>query len=545
MSTPLRVRRPDAPPPLYWLIPAAVAALRMLPAVSLYAAPAPAGQRFTGVSYLPKDFLQYAAFIRQSAVDGAFFFYDPFTTDPQSSRFVLVFHWLVGVVARVAEISPIDALEGSRIPLVFVFFATLWWFARPFLANPKDRLFAALLVGFASGIDAWLRPFAALFPPGFRERFLQDTWTLQGWSLFASFHNPLWIAALCVALFVLRPLLIGGERSIRQRALTSAAFLFVYTLHPYTAIGVLGIAGIQPFVTLLSGARPDWRRHLADAATLAPALIVIGALNHWQMQDPVFRATAVGIFGSQNLSPLWYPITLGLLGGMAVVGARRALAELAPHRLALFGWTLAIGALHWLPVLNGYKFVFLLPLPLCLLAAPVAREVLGRWRGPGLRERCVALGASIVLFAGAGLQSVDEIRTTRAVSSLPSELMNVIETLATQPAGNALVPASLGNALPAFTPHRVWLGHWFLTPDFVARSETFRRLFSDPDAAAELRELVREQHIAYLVIPASLTKRVTEALAPAAVQRIAHGRVDLLVLRPSAPATRGSDGRSR
>ncbi len=525
------MRPTDRPPFWFWGIPTAVAVLRMLPGLSLGWWPPPAGQAFMGVSYLPKDFLQYAAFIRQVAEDGSFFFYNPFTTEPQSSRFLLLFHWLVGAVARSADLSAVHALEWSRVPLVFVFFATLWWFMRPFLPDRRDRLYAALLVGFATGFDSWLRPLAAWLPADVAEPFLQATWGLHGWSVFASFYNPLWIAALSAALLVLRPLLVGGEQSFRDHVLTGAKLLLLYGIHPYTAIGVLAIAGVQPFVTLLSGAHPDWRRHFADGAALGSALIVIGALNLWQMQDPVYRVSVGGIFGPQNQSVLWYPITLGPLGGMAVVGARRWIAAQHPHRLALFGWILVIAALHWLPILNGYKFVFLLPLPVCILAAPVAREVLARVRGPERRGRWLALAAGISLFGGVVFQTIEAVRSTRIESATLSDVMSVVETLSEWPAGNALVPAVIGNVLPAYSPHRVWVGHWFLTPDYDERHETFQRLIWKRNGAPGLRKLVGEQQIRYLVVPATRSQLVAEALGSAVAQRLPHGQLELLILR--------------
>ena len=45
-------------------------------------------------------------------------------------------------------------------------------------------------------------------------------------------------------------------------------------------------------------------------------------------------------------------------------------------RAAFFAWFGAVGVLHWLPFLNGYKFVYLLPLPVCVLATPGIRALL-------------------------------------------------------------------------------------------------------------------------------------------------------------------------
>ena len=513
------------PPPWFWLIPSVVAVLRMLPVISLRWAPPPAGQAFLGVSYLPKDFLAYASFVRQVPEAGSFFFYNAFTTDPQSPRFILLFHWLVGVGARLTGLSAIDALEWSRVPLLFLFFATLWWFLRPILPDAKDRLAASVLVGFAGGVESWLRLLARELPKPLEDRLLQDTWALHGWSVFASFYNPLWIAALTGAMLVLRPLLFSRDRSLPVLASTGAMFFVLFYIHPYTAVGVLAIVGMGPVLTLVFRERLDWRRNFANAAVLGAALAAIAGLTFWQMQDHVYRVSSGGVFGPQNMSVLWYPITLGVLGAMAAVGARRWIAARHPLRFALFGWIAAIAVLHWLPFLNGYKFVFLLPLPLCILAAPVAREVLAQPR------RWLAAVAGIALFGGVVFQTVDAVRSTRDVSAVSSDVMQLLNALAAEPAGNALVPPGLGNVLPAFSPHRVWVGHWFLTPGFLARSEMFRRFVSTRSAAPRLREVLREQQIRYLVVPAARSKHVADELGEAVVEQLSFRELELLILR--------------
>ena len=519
------------PPLWFWWIPAVVAALRMLPVLSLRVTRPPAGSVYLGVSYLRKDFLAYAAFSRQVAVDGSFFFYNPFTTEPQDSRFVLIFHWLVGLVARVTSLSAIDTLEWSRVPLILLFFATLWWFLRPVLPDPKDRLAAALLVAFAGGLESWVRPFGPEWlPKRFDHRLQQDTSALHGWSVFGSFYNPLWIAGLTLALLVLRPLLFSGERSLRALAGTACAFAVLFFVHPYSALGVAAITAMSPVVTLLSRERLDWRRNLVNAAVLGVAGVVIGGISLWQLQDPVYRRSAGGVFGRQNLSALWYPLTLGVLGGMAVVGARRWIAARSPHRAAIFGWIAGIAVLHTLPILNGYKFVFLLPLPVCILAAPIAREALGRTRGPAA-GRWLALGAGIALFGGMLLQTLDAVRSARIVGATPYALMRLVETLSREPAGNALVPPGLGNILPAFTSHRVWAGHWFLTPDFRVREKMYQWFTTSRSAAEQFRAVLHEQRIRYLVVPAAGSDFVANQLGEDVVERRPHGELELLILR--------------
>jgi hypothetical protein len=46
-------------------------------------------------------------------------------------------------------LAPHTVLEVARIGLIFAFFAVWWWFVSPILRNTRDRVFAALLLGFA------------------------------------------------------------------------------------------------------------------------------------------------------------------------------------------------------------------------------------------------------------------------------------------------------------------------------------------------------------------------------------------------------------
>jgi hypothetical protein len=503
----------------------------MVPLLSLRFAAPPPGRSFLGISYLPVDFLQYAAFSRQVVADGAFLFANPFTTEPQSPRFLLLFHWAVGLAGRITGLPVIDVFEWSRVPLIFGFFATLWWFLRPILPDPRDRLAAAVLAGFAGGLESFVSPLAsAWLPNDFYLRFRADTWMLNGWSVSASFYNPLWTAGLTLALLVLRPLLFSPERSRRALATSGAAFALLFFVHPYTAIGVGAIAASSPLLTRLARERLDRRRQLVNAAVLGSALVVIGGISLWQLQDPVYRRSTGGVFGPQNVSALWYPLTLGLLGALAALGARRWVVARHPARAPIFGWIAAVALLHWLPFLNGYKFVFLLPLPVCVLAAPVARDWLGRVRSGGFSRRGLALLAGVALFGGAGLQTLSAVRSTRSVGSVPSDLMGMTRILEREPAGNALVPPGLGNLLPAFTSHRVWVGHPFLTPNYFARAELFDRLTSDPAYAQQLGDTLRKQRIRYLVVPTRSADRLVRQLGLDVAQRRRHGRLELLVL---------------
>jgi hypothetical protein len=85
--------------------------------------------------------------------------------------------------------------------------------------------------------------------------------------------------------------------------------------------------------------------------------------------------------------------------------------------------------------------------------------------------------------------------------------------------------------LPAFTPHRVWVGQWFLTPNYENRVAAYEALTGNPAEFDRLRELLDGQRIRYLVIPSNHTAFLAERLDGRTQEMVPCGRLDLLVLR--------------
>jgi hypothetical protein len=488
------------PPATYWLIPLFVALLGSMPWLWLKVVEPPPGMVFMTAAYIPADFLAYHAFIREASQNHSLLLADPFTTDPQSPRFILVFHWLTGLAAAVTRLPPDIMMELARVALVFGFFATWWWFLRPILPDARDRLWAAALAGFSGGFESWVH----VVLPGFAHhgadggKFAADSWMAFGWNFFSSCFNPLWVAGMILVLIVLRAFIAPAAMlNWRGRTGTAAAFFLLFWVHPYSAVGLLAILGMRPVVELLRGAPLEWRKHALVVATLLPALAVIAIIVRWQMQEPIYRIASGGFFGPDSLSVFWYPITLGAVLWFAVAGARQWAREKHPARFEILAWVLAAVLLHTSPLINGFHFVYFLPLPLCIVAAPAVRRLFAPAAGPRWR----ALAAGGALFAAAPFTTLTAMRTAEHEDYQTVDTMRVIHLLAAQPPGNALVPPPVGNALPSVSGHRVWFGHWFLTPNYTAKIAAYRALASDPRRFPELDTLLTAQRIRYFVVP--------------------------------------------
>lgn len=532
---------PDRPPAAFWLLPAAIALLRLLPYQASVALEPPPGSVALQIGYMPKDTLAYLAFIRQAADDGSFLLANPFTTEPQAPRFVLLLHWLLGVASRTTGLSPSQVLELSRVPLTFAFFFVLWGFLRPILPERRARLIGCALVGLAGGIDWMVEPLLGLLHPGVAMELSRATQDVFGWSTFEALFNPLWIAGLTLAMIALAPVLAprGPERA-RDYAAIGVGFLLLFVVHPYSALVVAAVAATAAIADVVLHGVRVWRRHARVALAFAPAVTVVLLLARWQTADAVYRATSGGMLGPEALSPFWYPLTLGATLLLALRGAQLWLREAHPYTLGVLAWIGVVVWLHSSPVLNGYHFLLYLHLPLCILAASALDRGWSLHRSFGAAQWAGVALLVFVLFSAPVATTVRAVADVERYDLFPADYGDVIVDLAARPAGNAIVPPALGNLLPAYTAHRVWVGHWFMTPDKPQRAARYARWTStpaDPDALGDLRDVVREQAIAYVVVPVEAAPAVAGALGDAVLERRPHGALELLILhRASAPA---------
>jgi len=515
-----------------------MAAARTLPWLAMQVLDPPARSAWDGVGYIPKDFLQYLAFMRQTAETGAWLLIDPFTLEPQSGRFLAPGLSALGALAGALGAPPAAVLELARTPLLFAFFAVLWWFVAPFVRaddGGRERALACVLVGLSGGLEVLVRPFGELLPEEPARMLAQGTWQMNGWTTFAAAYNPLWIAGGIGVMVWLRPVL--GDRARGPLALTALAAggFALYLVHPYSAVGALAIGAGAPLLAAAAGAPLGRARALRLAGVLCGAGAAIAALAQWQRQDPVFAAAAAEALGGQQLSPFWYPLVYGALGVLVLRGARRWARGAHPLRFALLGWVGTVVLLHTSPLFNGYHFASLLHLPLCILATPALVAAVDRIRTTGTAVRGSAIALLALVFAAPILQSAESLATLPRTHTIPEEYPQIARALSALPAGGVLCSPRLGNWIPAHTAQRVYVGHHFLTPDYEERARAVREWTRSPRGAPALRRLVREQPIDYAVLPTRAAAPAVAALAPLAHAQRAIGRFTLLELAPREP----------
>jgi len=486
------------------------------------------------VGYNYADFLQYSALIRQGA-EQAPTLYNPFTTEPQQPRLILLYHEALGLLHRFSGIDPFWLLELSRIPLLFLFFHALWRFLVPVFSQTPDRTCACILVALSGGLEPLFVPLIQRLPPDLMDVSVQQLSPLLGWSTFQSANNPLWVAGLWLMLLVLGRAL--PHQDFHPRAALTAALLLLILLftHPYSAIATAAIIATYSLLRLIfegGGARPVLKH---CALVLVPALAIGAVINRWQSGDAVFAKISGGLFGSKAIPVFWYPLTYGLLLVFAFFGWRHWDAARRHWLIVLEAWIAAIMLLHTSPLLNGYHYVYPQHIAICILAAPAAVAFFGRcWSGGASRKATAAL-AILALCASSLFVTMISVKDSLN-AKVPAEFIQIARHLQTEPRGNVLAPPLLGTVLPAYVPTFVYAGHWFMTPEFSRRAEEYGHLLRffesgsrDPAVRAEIARFIAEQRFRYIIVPAPLAAQA-RALIENVVDERQFTSLTLLVL---------------
>jgi hypothetical protein len=136
----------------------------------------------------------------------------------------------------------------------------------------------------------------------------------------------------------------------------------------------------------------------------------------------------------------------------------------------------------------------------------------------------------VLVLASPILVTLESVRDLEARNLVPEVFVEMTSTMAELPEGRALVPPQMGMLVPAYTHHSVWAGHWFLTPDYWSRVDQYASMIADPGKQGELLELLREESIRYLVVPANVSDRLALALEGDVAERIRIGELELLTL---------------
>lgn len=307
--------------------------------------------------------------------------------------------------------------------------------------------------------------------------------------------------------------------SLAEQAGIGAAALVLLTalVHPISGALALGVIGLHQ-LSLLGAASYDrsWRRWVGQARSglLAAALSLpyLGYLGLRAARDPFLQGWA-----QQNriLSPHlgYYALAWGVLLPLAWVGGRRLIRAGRRQGLLLVAWALALPALAYAPFSVQRRLVEGGWVVLLILAALALQDIGGRvWR-PRARLALLALtlpGSLILLFGALKLA-----RQPAEPAFLPQEKATAFAYLADQAPVDAVVLTGVqnGNALPAWAPVRVPVGHGPESVPFEPARQQVLSYFSS-EGADDRSRLLAELGADYVLVGPAERSLAGEAFKP-------------------------------
>jgi len=449
------------------------------------------GWQFGGFLIGVEDGNAYLARMRQGA-EGQWLDTLAFSTEAQAGAFLYPLLHLLGALAGPEPLAEIVVYHAARVLCGLFLLAASYAFLSAFVPDLRWRRLGLGLVALGGGLG-WLlallleSPLFGSLPPDF---ILPEAFSYL--ILFNFVH-----LALARAL-----LLLGLLAYLRGRGGWAGLALLAAGLAQPLAIGVAwAVMGAHVALGwLLRGRAAGWAwRTDLKAAAIAAALTapLLAYVTLALRLDPVLRQWL-----AQNLLPSPPPLhyLLAYVGLLlpALVGAR-ALWQRAP-RLAVLAaaWVLLAFVLAYLPVPPQRRLLEGVQLPLVALAVVGLGSLAARWRRPAtLAVLALSLPTTLLLWLGALVAA----RTVAAPIFLPPDEVAAFAWLRANaaPGDAGLAAYATGNALPAYTPLRAYIGHGpetvFLTDKRAQVSAFYLAVTRD----AVRRDLLRAAGLDYVI----------------------------------------------
>jgi len=475
----------------------------------------PPGDYYSGFLTNPDEHNVYLSLMRQ-AHDGAFFFSDMFTAEPQQGRVINVLWVALGLSARLTHLPLPIVYHLARVLAGWLLLMAIYCLAAQVMARVGARRAALLLTATASGLG-WLwqsgpgQPNPVDFGPGL---VMPEAITFLTLLL-----NPLF----AFSVFLLLVLYLATAHafttgSVRAALLAGAAGLVLGSIHSYDVIPAAAILGAF-LIYLLATRRARGRAVLLAlliAAIAAPALLY----QLWLQRTGEISILVKAVNQPPSPGPLFVALGFGIPLAFAAVGLLRAVRGNDWARLLAL-W-LALGcALVYAPISFQRKLIEGLHVPICLLAALAIAPL---WE---LRPRRAAFVTALLIvlalpsnafFVRRGMRDLAENNRSYLANLMPPLYLNADQRAAlrvlNEQAGRRdvlLGNSLLSNYAPSLSGVKAYFGHWSETPDFAHKIGEYSWFLRDsmPDAEREsfahtrgITYVLREQMLDALYLPA-------------------------------------------
>jgi len=475
---------------------------------------APQGWDFGGFIINAEDSNTYLAAMQQGA-QGAWRFRLLYTSEDHPRALLYLFYLLLGHLSALTGLPLILTYHLARLFCGLALLVVAYFFLAYFIRRQAVRWIAYLLVCFSSGLG-WLVLLIRPTPPGGISPI--DFWLMDAYTFFTILLVPHFCLGVALLLLVFVFMLDYFHR-VRLRPLVMAV------------IAAWSLAVINPYLLLIAGCvlAGYWllllclrRRLPLDEAkglvALGCSLIPPLSYYYWVMtSDPVMRA-----FSNQDITmsppPFFYILGYGLVFLLAIGGFIYISKQRRERELFLSTWLVVVAIMLYFPFKVQRRSITGLHIPLCILASlglfkyvlpavyhsRVSRAISGALSYDRRRLRLFILNLIVVatfpsnlyLLASSGLAA---LQGHPALFHTEAE-NQAIDWLAenSQPTDTILCSYWVGNYIPARIGHRVFLGHWDETIDYIQKRGAVEAFFQSQTDDSTRLNILLEHGIVYL-----------------------------------------------
>ena len=224
---------------------------------------APSGLVYNGLHALsPGDVPVYYSYIDQ-AKSGIFLVKNLFTSEPQTIGTFNVWWTLVGLLAKIFNLSPILAFQLSRILMIPIFVFVAYIFISYFFTEAGKRKLCLFFLLFSSGLGFYLAGNSSL--NNFRSEAIY-WWPIDLWLTEANTFNTLYqtshfIASITLMILIFLLMILAFAKNKFSYAVISGFLaLFYFNFHPYYLPVIFGVLGLYLFILMLQANKFLWQK---------------------------------------------------------------------------------------------------------------------------------------------------------------------------------------------------------------------------------------------------------------------------------------------
>ena len=475
---------------------------------------APPGWDFSGFIINAEDANTYLAAMQQG-VQGAWRFRLLYTSEDHPGAFLYLFYLLLGHLSALTGLPLILTYHLARLFCGLALLIVAYFFIAFFIRRRAVRWIAYLLACFSSGLG-WLVLLINPTPPGGISPI--DFWLMDAYTFFIILLVPHFCLGVALLLLVFVFMLDYFHR-VRLLPLIVAviASWLLAVVHPYLLL-IAGCVLAGYWLLLLCLRRRPPLDEAKGMIALGCSLILPLSYYYWTTtSDPVMR-----VFSEQDVTasppPSLYILGYGLVFLLAIGGFIHILRQHRERELFLPAWLVVVAIMLYFPFKVQRRSITGLHIPLCILASlglfkyvlptvyhsRVSRAISRALSYDRRRLRSFILNLIVVATFPSNLYLLAS-SSLLALQGSPvlfhTEAENeAIDWLAenSQPTDIILCSYWVGNYIPARIGHRVFLGHWDETIDYIQKREAVKAFFQSQTDDSTRLDILQEHGIAYL-----------------------------------------------